>query len=412
MWKNELIRSLCGILLILLPVLLNAQSADTLSWRASLLRNDGKTIDFILESFAQSGRTMYHIVNGKERLLINEIQRSGDSTFITLPFFNSVLRFKTTADTLSGIWVRNLTTHLSSMPFRAIPEKRRFDANHPPAHNISGSWATRFYKKDNRIVPAVGEFVQQNEMLTGTFILPSGDYRFLEGVVSGDTLRLSTFDGNHAFLFEAIISNDSTIDEGRFYSGNAMVEQWTARLDPEARPDNRSVTHMREGESTLDFRFRSTDGKFISINDPVYKGKVVLVQLMGSWCPNCMDETRFLSEYYSNNKQFEFEVIALAYERTTDFDASVKSLSRFQERFNIQYPILVTEVSVNDSLKTEKTLPQLSEIKHFPTLIYIDKKGYVRKIQTGFRGPGSGIHHERFVQEFEQTLHQLLEEKL
>ena len=93
----------------------------------------------------------------------------------------------------------------------------------------------------------------------------------------------------------------------------------------------------------------------MSINDERYKGKVVLIQIMGSWCPNCMDETAFLSDYYNKNKHRGLEVIGLAYERTTDFEKNKKLLKPYIERFNVQYPILIPPVAVSDPDKELKT---------------------------------------------------------
>lgn len=78
-----------------------------------------------------------------------------------------------------------------------------------------------------------------------------------------------------------------------------------------------------------------------------------------------MDETAFLSNYYRENKNRGVEVIALGYEYSTDFVRSVKSLKKFQERFDVQYPMLITGVKVTDSHRTEKTLPQVTPIRFF-----------------------------------------------
>ncbi|HJY23008.1 MAG TPA: hypothetical protein VJ279_08995, partial [Hanamia sp.] len=104
------------------------------------------------------------------------------------------------------------------------------------------------------------------------------------------------------------------------------------------------------------------------------------------------------------------EFIGLAYERTTDFKASQKALQPFIKRFNIQYPILITGVSVSDTLRTEKTLPQIDKITVFPTTIFIDKKGNVRKIHTGFDGPATGEHYIQYQKEFDEITNELLNE--
>ena len=148
----------------------------------------------------------------------------------------------------------------------------------------------------------------------------------------------------------------------------------------------------------------------VSINDARFKNKVVIIQIMGSWCPNCMDETQFLSDYYNKNKGRGVEVIALAYEYTTDKDRSTRSLRKFQQRFNVQYPMLNTGVTVGDSLRTEKTLPQITDIKMFPTSLVLDKTGKVRSIDTGFNGPGTGEHYTEYKSEFESLVGKLLGE--
>jgi thiol-disulfide isomerase/thioredoxin len=148
----------------------------------------------------------------------------------------------------------------------------------------------------------------------------------------------------------------------------------------------------------------------VSINDPAYKNKVVIVQILGSWCPNCMDETRFLSAWYLQNKSRGLAIIGLAYERMASFANAKKMLQPFISRLHVTYPILATGVTVSDSLRTEKTLPEIQEIIGFPTTIFVDKKGMIRKIHTGFNGPGTGEHYEVYKKEFNELVNSLLAE--
>ena len=146
------------------------------------------------------------------------------------------------------------------------------------------------------------------------------------------------------------------------------------------------------------------------ITDDRFKNKVVVIQIMGSWCPNCLDETEFLSAYYKKNKGRGVEMLALAYEYTTDFQRARKSITKFKQKYAVDYPMLITGVSSVDSLKTEKTLPQITPIKAFPSTIFIGKDGKVKKFHTGFYGPGSGVYFEEFKKEFEETVTALLKE--
>ena len=226
--------------------------------------------------------------------------------------------------------------------------------------------------------------------MKGTFLTPTGDYRFLEGVVDGDTLRLSTFDGGHAYSFVSKILDTNQM-QGFFYSGATSVETWVAEKNAGARlPDEFSLTGLKDSDQChAEFQFPRPEGKMVSLRDPRYKNKVVIIQILGSWCPNCMDETRFLSPWYIQNKSRGVEIVGLAYERTTSFDDTKRLLQPFITRFKVTYPILATGVTTGDSLRSEKTLPEIREIVGFPTTIFIDKKGKIRKIHTGFNGPGN-----------------------
>lgn len=383
-------------------------------WKAELERADGRHIVFNFETKDSAGRKVLYVINGEERLLVDSIAVLKDSVFIHMPFFDSHFRARLDeGGNLQGVWIKRSGDKQQSMPFKArYNQKQRFAAAAKPRRNVTGRWAVQFTGINGKTRDAVGEFEQQGSRLTGTFLTTSGDYRYLEGVVTGDSLQLSAFDGSHAFLFTAKVANDSTLLFGRFYSGATGEEQWIARKDENVTlPDGYDESHMRPGESRLNFRFRSIEGKDVSLADDTYKNKVVVLQLMGSWCPNCMDETRFLSEYYNRNKSRGVEVVGIAYERTTDFETSKASLQRFQKRFNVQYPLLVTGVTVSDAFRVEKTLPQLDRIAAFPTTIFIDKKGVVRKIHSGFNGPGTGAHYEQFQKEFNETIDALLSEQ-
>jgi len=95
---------------------------------------------------------------------------------------------------------------------------------------------------------------------------------------------------------------------------------------------------------------------------------------------------------------------------TTDFERSRNSLLKFQKAYNINYPVLITGVTVTDEQRTEKTLPQFTPIKMFPTTIILDKTGKVRKIDTGFQGPGTGSYYTNYVKEFNELMDKLLAE--
>ena len=381
------------------------------NYRGMLIRADGREVVFNIEIKGSGKQTQLYIKNATEKLLVKELKIDNDSFFFRMPVFESEFRTEIQADgSLKGEWIKRTAGKTQHWPFVALPQKDRFDAVKGTAkNNISGRWKVTISRSNETKRPAVAEFVQKGNQLTGTFLTPTGDYRYLEGIVTGDSLLFSTFDGAHAYTFSAKILSADSIAEGFFGSGINGKETWVAEKNSSARLPEGDATELKEGFSRLDFTFPDIDGNEVSINDESFKNKVVIIQVMGSWCPNCLDETKFLSDYYDRNKSRGIEVVALAYEYSTDFQRSQKSLRRFQQMFNVKYPMLITGVSVSDSLRTEKTLPQLTPIRSFPTTIFLDRNGNVHEVHSSFYGPGSGKHYDEYKIEFNATVNSLLQ---
>ena len=397
----------------LLSINLHAQKATGKLWRAVLQRADSNNIVFNFELRQKNSRPVLYIMNAAERIEVDSVRTIRDSIFIKMPVFESSFKAVLKNKKWEGVWIKGTSGAEQVMPFYAEQSSVRFPVSGTNSiTNISGRWAVNFASDKSGEALAVAEFRQAGNRLTGTFLTPTGDYRFQEGVVNGNQLKLSGFDGGHAYLFTSDIVNNNTITNGKFYSGPKYVEDWSAVKNPKASVKQDKVAmYAKPGEERLNFSFPDLQGALVSINDEQFKNKVVIIQLMGSWCPNCMDETAFLSDYYNKNKQRGIEVIALAYEYSTDFNRSQQSLKKFQQRFNIQYPVLITGITVSDTMRTEKTLPQVTRIKVFPSSIILDKAGKIRKFDTGFYGPGTGEHYEAYKKEFYKTIDALLAEK-
>ena len=368
----------------------------------------------MLKPAIENGKTVLYVLNATEKIKIPTVSVTKDSINFPMPVFESTFKSRRNADgSLEGVWIKGTGGAYQVWPFFALPESTdRFIKNQGKATtSISGKWDVTITRANGTLRKAVAIFSQQKDQVTGTFLTPSGDYRYLDGIVTGDSLKLSTFDGAHAFAFCAKIEDAKNISGGVFYSGINGKEKWTAVKNekiPLPSPDQ--PTRLREGENNLNFTFNDLDGKPVSINDELYRNKVVIIQIMGSWCPNCLDETKFLNEYYNQNRNKGLEVMALAYEYSTDPERSKKSLQKFQQLYNVQYPMLITGATAADEKKTEKTLPQLTPIRSFPTTIFIDRKGNVRKIKGDFFGPGAGEYHEEYKKEFYSTVDKLVNE--
>jgi thiol-disulfide isomerase/thioredoxin len=377
------------------------------TWRGVLKPAAGE-LPFNFEVKDTAGRQQLTILNAKEHFKVNDVKTEGDSVFIHMPLFDSEFRLKNERGVaLTGRFIKHLGDRDAVTPFTAQQgiKWRFFQVSEKPAYNISGRWSAVFGEGADRDT-TVGEFVQTGNKITGTFLTTTGDYRYLEGSVSGNKLYLSCFDGGHAFLFTANIQDAQTLTNGLFGS-----TPWTAVKDANAKlPDAYSLTVLKPGYKKISFSFPDLDGKKVSLDDDRFKNKVVILQVMGSWCPNCMDETAYLVNYYKKYHPKGVEVAGLAYERTADFERSKKAVLQEKQHFNIPYPLLLTGYT-NNKKETAKSLPMLNNFLAFPTTIIIDKKGDVRKIYTGFSGPGTGKYYTEFVNEFERLTESLLAEK-
>ena len=356
---------------------------------------------------AEAGKSLWTFHNAEEQIEVDEVSLSGDSLFIRMPVFDSEFRGKVLSETrIKGQWY-NYSRKDYSIPFDAT-----YGAWECPSGKVAdfdGKWQVSFGKDTADLTPAVGVFEQSSSTVQGTFLTETGDFRYLQGCVVGDKMTLSTFDGAHAFLFTADITGDQVL-AGTFYSGKHWNEPFTAfKNDTATLRDPEALTYLNPGYDKFDFSFPAPDSQIVSLADEQFQGKVVLVQIMGSWCPNCLDESKLYAEWHKKYQAKGLEIVGLAFERTPTFAKAARNISRLQERLGTPYPILIASTS-NNKQEAAKKLPMLNHVMSYPTSIFIDRSGAVRKIHTGFYGPGTGSYYTDFVTETEAFLEGLLGE--
>jgi thiol-disulfide isomerase/thioredoxin len=386
----------------------SSENALSGKWHAELSISPD-LIPFELQFILKDGTWLAEVHNGEEILLLDEVSITPDSVFISMGIFDSQIRAKINNDSsLTGSYIRNYVKDYS-IPFHASKgEKPRFQVTEKPLFDFSGNWKTIFQNEKGDVYESLGIFVQKEEKISGTFLTELGDYRFLEGNVSGNTFHLSAFDGSHAYYFTGEIQSDGSLI-GRFRSGPRYQETFIAVRDNEFKlADANSLTTLKDGVKTLNFSFPDAEGNMVSLSDDKFKNKVVLVQLFGTWCPNCMDETKFLAPWYDKMKGKGVEIIALAFESKPEFDYASARVKNAQEKLQANYTFLIAGESNKE--KAAEALPELSKVIAFPTLIYLNKKGEVQNIHTGFSGPGTGVYYEKWVEEHHALVKKLLEE--
>jgi thiol-disulfide isomerase/thioredoxin len=375
-------------------------------YRAVLEVQDFKALPFVFE--VESANKL-KVFNAEEVIEVDEITYKNDSVIIKLPVFEGYIKATVKYDKLYGTFVKESLDR--EVLFTAEYDNNiRFNVKSAPTQNVAGVWETVFSKdiEDDEYI-AKGIFKQERNKVTGTFRTTTGDYRYLEGVMDGNEMKLSTFDGAHAFLFTATVT-DSTM-EGNFYSGNHWKEPFVAkRNETYELPSANDLTFLKEGYDSLEFSFPNEDGNLVSLTDDRFKNKVVIVQIMGTWCPNCLDESKYYTKFYEANKNKDLEIVALAFEYAKTEEKAFNSINRLREKLGISYPILLAQYGTSDKAKAQEKLPMLNHVLSYPTSIFIDKVGKVRKIHTGFNGPATGDKYVEFKDEFEGLVAELLAE--
>jgi thiol-disulfide isomerase/thioredoxin len=374
-------------------------------WRASLKISADKELPF---NFSVDDNGQIVIINAAERVKITDILYTNESTIvINFPVFSSYIEAVHKNGKLQGYWI-NPEKKDYKIEFSAEHNrKERFTTpKTADALNVSGKWEVSFSQGTDNAYKAIGIFEQNGSYLSGTFLTETGDYRFLEGQVDANKLMLSCFEGAHAFLFEADIENDKIIN-GTFYSGNHWQEPWTAlRNENFSLANADSLTYLKEGFDSFNFSFPDQNGDTISLSDKKFQNKVLIVQIMGSWCPNCMDESVYLSELYNKYKSKGLEIIAIDYEIRNDFEVFKKNISKMKKDLGIEYTIVFGGLA--KKAEAAKTLPMLNHILSYPTTIFMDKNKKIIKIETGFSGPGTGSRYEEYVKNTSKFIEELL----
>ena len=376
-------------------------------WRG-VIQLQGTEVPFNFEVSTSNGKPEVKLKNADENLVLDELRKEGDSLVMVMHIFDAELRVKAEGDSLKGFFIKNDVKNYR-LPFVATAGQNfRFEgADENPDVDFTGNYESVLTNAEDT-TQAVAILKQTGSKVTGTFLTPLGDYRYLEGNVVGGKLKLSVLDGNHVFLFTAEKKDGDSL-VGEYLSGKSWKQVWKGKLNPEAAlPDPGKLTLLKPGVETIDFSFPDADGMKVSSTDERFKNKVVIIQLLGTWCPNCMDESKFLAEWYPKNKDRGIEVVGLAFEAKDDFAYASARVKKMSGRLGVPYPVLIA--GNKDKKKAAEAMPMLQKVVAFPTTLYIGRDGKVKKIHTGFSGPGTGVHYERFREDFNSTINNLLKE--
>lgn len=371
------------------------------------LESAGGPLRFELEIDRRASPARAWLVQDEHRVEIPRVELGERELRLEFPHYDSSIQAALQSDGWTGAWRKRASAERwVELRFHAIPcvddctTPGPTDPGWTPLRE--GRWSAKFASDDQ---PAVFVTARERDRVRATFLTTTGDYRYLGGSDRGEIV-LSTFDGAHAFLFRARRASDTSL-EGDFWSGDRWHDTWTATFDPNAAlPDPFALTQSNANAKLSDLRFPDAQGRVRSLDDDDLKGRARIIQVFGSWCPNCNDEAPFLAELDRRYRERGLRIVGLAFELTGDFERDAKQVELYRKRHELEYPLLVAGLS--DKAKASRSLPMLDKVRAYPTTIFVRKDGSVRAVHQGYSGPATGPEHEQLRADFERLIEELL----
>ena len=309
-----------------------------------------------------------------------------------------------TSPVLDGSWTkRNGLDDFTRMPFRATAPGAAEPLERGDPSDLVGRWRVDFADDEQ---PAVAVFEAAGDELRGTFLTTLGDYRYLAGRRTAEGLELSCFDGAHAFRFEARLLEDGSL-EGDFWSRDSYHDTWTAVRDETAMlPDGFQLTRWTGQVGLEELVYPDLTRAPRRLSDDSLGGKARIIQLFGSWCPNCHDASDLLVDLFREYGPQGLSIVGLAFEMTGDFNRDAQQVRRYAELHEVPYPLLLAGPS--DKERASRVFPLIDEVRAFPTTIFLHHDGRVRAVYQGFSGPATGMDHDVLRATFASLIEELL----
>jgi len=144
-------------------------------------------------------------------------------------------------------------------------------------------------------------------------------------------------------------------------------------------------------DSRIRFSLNDLDGNTVSLDQPRFKGKAVIVALCGSWCDGCRQEVPYLMQAKRTYGSEGLEILGIAFERGTE-EEQLAGARRFASQTGADYPILLGGSTGHDHVMS--VIVGLENFSGYPTTIFIGRNGRVTHLRSGFWASNSKAHEE------------------
>ena len=272
---------------------------------------------------------------------------------------------------------------------------------------ISGEW--RIPTKSSKGEVAWRFMVKQNgSAISATILRIDGDTGTLSGRYANGKFLISHFSGARPVKYEITQNADGSLELLQNGQQKLTAYKLTDQRAKDAAPTSPTqFTRMKNPSEPFRFSYPDLNGKTVSNTDPQFRGKVVLVSITGSWCPNCHDEAPFLSELYKTYHARGLEIVALGFEEADQLKNPVRPRA-FVKQFGIEYPFLL----VGEPEEAPAKISQAENLNAFPTTFVLGRDGRVRTVHAGFASVATGTVHAESMKEMSAEIERLLAEKI
>jgi thiol-disulfide isomerase/thioredoxin len=385
-----------------LPSNAAAQSLAGL-WDATVVVN-GVDVPFRMEFSGTGSAVKGSFFNGDEKITSTSGSFANNALALSFDEYGTTLEATMKDGVLEGEYVRG--TRGAPYPFKA----RRFtpaqaDASDVPS--IGGLWNVQV--KSSKGEAAWQLIVRQSGAAVSAAILRvDGDTGELTGSWANGKFVLSHFSGARPLRLELTPQADGTLAvvQNKDNPLTALrADEAKAKGLPQPADPSR-FTSMKDPSEPLRFAFPDLNGRMVSITDEKFRGKVVIVNIGGSWCPNCHDEVPFLVDLYKKYHPQGLEVVLLSFEEAAQLKNPTR-LRAFMKRYGIEYTVLLP----GEPKELADKLPQAANLSSFPTSFFLGRDGRVRSVHAGFPGKASGKFHDEATHEITGLVERLLAER-
>ena len=400
--------------ILLLPLLLVLGCGKPIPndsvWNGTMTLADQKKLPIRMSMNLGSQPPTGSFIVGDEHTPIPEIQVAGDSIIVHISEYQAALRGVWDGEQWVGSFFRYRKDTLL-LPFAArpgeLPAGQPRESTPSTAIRLTGSFRVYYHDSDGIDSTSSAKFWTRGDSVFGTFIDPSGDHGLMAGIQRGDSAWLGRFIGWQANLIELYFEEGSW--KGKYYARQFPPDVFTLVPRPGAEKEQLDKRRTRLKNPAKPFRFEglTIDGDTVRNSDARFQGKAVIVDIMGTWCHNCLDEAPILQRLYEEFNDDGLEIVGLSFEVTEDPALGRSNLAIYRKRHGLTFPLLYAG-SLEQKHVDESLHSQLEDFFAYPTTLFIDRKGRVRDIHWGFKGPGTGEDYQREVERFYQFVKEIL----